>query len=172
MKLAELTKVAFAGLVLVLAACGQNNQQSAETPPPAPAPEAYTWGAVAPSTAQAGPPATLNLSGGYGYAVLSSTAVAPGDTINARLTLQGEARRWVRVIVQRHCDTANGDDNTPANVELTGQPQTVEVSHAFQQNYSCVRVSLMSMDSQPLAVTVSDLVVTKSGGGALRGSGG
>jgi hypothetical protein len=171
MKLAELTKVAFAGLVLVLAACGQNNEKAAEPPAP-PAPEAYTWGAVAPSTAQAGPPATLNLSGGYGYAVLSSTAVAAGDTVTARITLQGEARRWVRVIVQRHCDTGNGDDATPSNVELTGQPQAVDVSHTFQQTYSCVRVSLMSMDSQPLAVTVSDLVVTKSGAPALRGSGG
>lgn len=74
--------------------------------------------------------------------------------------------------MQRHCDTTNGDDNTASNVELTGQPQAVEVSHTFQQTYSCVRVSLMSMDSQPLAVTVSDLVVTKSGSGGLRGSGG
>lgn len=171
MKLAGLTKVAFAGLVLILAACNQNAEQAAETPPPPPAPEAYSWGAIEPSTAQAGPPATFNLSGGYAYAVMPDTAVAAGDTVSAHLVVQGEASRWVRVVLQRHCDSANGDDGTPINVELTGQAQPVDVSHTFQGTFSCIRLSLMSMDSQPLALTVSELTVTKAAGaGALRGN--
>ena len=156
------TKGLLAGLFLVLAACGQN-EKAAEAPASAPPPpEAYSWGAVAPSTAQAGPPATVNLSGGYAYAILPQTAVAAGDTVNARVTLQGPASRWVRVVLGRHCDSAAGDESTPSNVELNGQAQTVEVSHTFQQAYSCVRVSLVSMDGQALPVTVSELTVTKA----------
>ncbi|HET9231829.1 MAG TPA: hypothetical protein VFO00_11115 [Vitreimonas sp.] len=164
------TKGLFAGLVLVLAACGQNNEKTAGTPPAPPVPEAYSWGAVAPSTAQAGPPAAINLSGGYAYAILPQTAVAAGDTVNARVTLQGPASRWVRVVLGRHCDATTGDESTPSNVELNGQAQTVEVSHTFQQAYSCVRLSLVSMDGQALPVTVSELTVTKTAaaGGDIR----
>ncbi|ANP46815.1 hypothetical protein [Candidatus Viadribacter manganicus] len=169
MKVAYLSKVAFAGALLLLAACGQNGEQAATTEaPPAPQLEAYTWGAQAPSTFEA--PSTMHLANGYGYAILANTAVATGDTVNARLTVQGATGRWVRVVLQRHCDSTAGDDATPINVELNGQPQTVEVSHTFQANYSCIRMSLMSMDSQPLNLTVSDLAVSK--GAALRDTSG
>ena len=160
MKLAR--KGLIAGLVLILAACGNNAEKAAETPAAPPPPEAYTWGAVAPSTVEAGPPAAAALSGGYAYAVMSDTAVAAGDSLTARMTLQGPASRWVRVVLQRHCDSANGDDGNVQNVELTGGAQPIEISHTFQQTYSCVRLSLVSMDGQALPLTVSDLVVTKT----------
>ena len=164
------TRGLFAGLVLILAACGNNAEKTAEAPPAPPPVEAYTWGAVAPSAVQAGPPATATLAGGYAYALLPNTAVAAGDTVSARMTLQGEASRWVRVVLQRHCDSANGDDSEVQNVELNGQAQPLEISHTFQQTYSCLRLSLVSMDGQPLPLTVSDLTVTKTSG-ALRGAG-
>jgi hypothetical protein len=174
MKLGGLTKAAVAGFALALAACGQNNQSANEPAAPAAAPEAYSWGAVPPSTVQAGPPATMNLSGGYAYAIMANTAVAAGDTVNANLTVSGPAGRWVRVVLGRHCEADTGDENTPVNVELNGQVQPVAVSHTFQQPYSCIRLSLVSMDSQPLALTVGDLTVTKgpAAAGELRGSGG
>jgi hypothetical protein len=163
----------FAGLVCVLAACGNNAEKAADAPAPAAATaETYTWNAIAPSTVEAGPPATATLSGGYAYALLSDTAVLPGDAVTARMTLQGEAGRFVRVIVQRHCDTENGGDAQSQNVQLTGQPQAVEVSHSFQQTYSCLRVSFVSSDGQALPVTISDLTVTKAASGLRETQGG
>jgi hypothetical protein len=157
------TKGLIAGLVLILVACGNNAEKAAEAPPAVPpTPEAYTWAAIAPSTVEAGPPAAAALSGGYAYAVMPDTAVAGGDSVTARMTLQGPANRWVRVLLQRHCDSANGDDGEERDVALNGGAQPIEINHTFQQTYSCIRLSLVSMDGQALALTVSDLVVTKT----------
>lgn len=169
------TKGLFAALVLVLAACGQGNKQADAPAAPAIPPEAYTWGAIAPSTTEAGPPAVLRLSGGYAYALMANTAVLPGDTLNARFTVQGQAGRSVRLVLQRHCDQENGNDATQSFFDLTGQPQVVETSTTFQNTFSCTRLSFVSTDGQPLDLTVTDLNITKvagTPGGELRPSGG
>jgi len=170
------TKGLFAALVLVLASCGQGNKQAEAPPAPAIPPEAYTWSAIAPSTVEAGPPAVLHLGGGYGFALLSQTSVLPGDTVNARFTVQGQAGRNVRLVLQRHCDQENGNDHTESYFDLTGQPQVVETATTFQHAFSCVRLSFLSTDEQPLDLTVTDLNITKvagTPGGDLRpGNGG
>lgn len=167
------TKALFAALVLTLAACGQGNKQAEAPAAPAIPPEAYTWNAIAPSTVEAGPPAQMHLSGGYGFALLQQTSVLPGDTVNARFTVQGQAGRNVRLVLQRHCDQENGNDHTQTYFDLTGQPQVIETSTTFQHAFSCIRLSFVSTDEQPLDLTVTDLNITKvagTPGGDLRPS--
>jgi hypothetical protein len=168
------TKGLFAALVLILASCGQGKQAQAPAAPAIP-PETYSWAAIAPSTVEAGPPAVMHLSGGYGYALLAQTSVLPSDTVNARFTIQGQAGRSVRLVLQRHCDQENGNDNTETYFDLTGQPQAIETSKTFEHAFSCIRLSFVSTDGQPLDVTVTDLAITKTAGtpgGELRPSGG
>jgi hypothetical protein len=170
-----ITKGLFAALVLVLASCGQGDKQAEAPAAPAIPPEAYNWAAIAPSTVEAGPPATLHISGGYAYALLQQTSVLPGDTVSARFTVQGQAGRNVRLVLQRHCDQENGNDHTQTYFDLTGQPQVVETSTTFEHAFSCVRLSFVSTDGQPLDLTVTDLTMTKvagTPGGELRPSGG
>lgn len=175
MKLAGLGKVLFAALVLAVAACGQGNKQADAPAAPAIPPETYNWAAITPSTVEPGPPAALHLSSGYAYALLQQTSVLPGDTVNARFTVQGQAGRSVRLVLQRHCDQENGNDNTQIYFDLTGQPQVVETSTTFQHAFSCIRLSFVSTDEQALDLTVTDLAITKTAGtpgGELRPSGG
>lgn len=174
MQVTALTRGLFAALVLLVASCGQPANQE-EASAPAIAPESYRWAAIAPSTVELGPPAVLHLSEGYGFALLQDTSVLPGDTVNARFTLQGQTGRSLRVVLQRHCDQDNGNDFTESYYDLTGQPQEIETSTTFQHAFSCIRLSLLSTDRQPLDVTVTELTVTKTTsapGGDLRPSGG
>jgi hypothetical protein len=161
MKLAVLTNAVFAGLVLAVAACGQREEATAPNAPAA-VPESYIWRATEPSAVEAGPPAVLHLATRQAFALLRDTSVRSGDVVNARFSMQGPAGRSVRVVLQRHCDAENGEDAEQSIHELTGEAQTVETSLRFQRAYSCLRLSFVSVDGQPLDLTVTDLVVMKN----------
>jgi hypothetical protein len=165
MRLTILTKAVFAGLVLAVAACGQREEATAPNAPAAVA-ESFMWRATEPSTVEAGPPAVLHLSTRQAFALLRETSVRPGDVVTARFSMQGPAGRSVRVVLQRHCEPESGQDAEQSIHELTGQPQAVETSLRFQNTFSCVRLSFVSLDGEPLDLTVTDLVVTKNGNAA------
>lgn len=160
--------------ILILSACGNNKTDAPKRDMEAPAATAvtepsppveiqsenYNWQSVSPSIAVEGPPTTLNLAEGYVFALLDKTPVSAGDTVIADLNVTGDAGRILSVLVQRHCDAANGDEGQSDNFELTGQAQSFTVSHTFAGSYSCVRVAVRSQDSAPMKVTVNDLRVT------------
>jgi hypothetical protein len=150
--------------MLALSGCGSNTN-NAPSAPAEQAGESYTWGAIAPSTVTAGPPAQLSLAQGYGYALLAQTAVQPGDAVTARYSLQGTAGKYVRVMIQRHCNTEAGDAYHAQDVLLTGEPQQGQIALTFAEAYDCIRLSFVSNGFQPMEVTVLDLDVTKSAAG-------
>jgi hypothetical protein len=154
---------ALALFLMALAACGQGNKQAEAPPaPPQPVEQTYRWMAEGASTVSEGPPVLLRLSEGYALAFLPQTPVAPGDTVTANISFQGEAGKVVAFILQRHCDAANGEDNQSNSVRLHGQPQSAEVSLTFAQSYSCVRLTVASADRSPVNLTVTELRVTKT----------
>lgn len=154
--------VIFAATAMVLASCGQGAPEKAPEAPPAPTPETYQWTAQPPATVELGPPVQTQLSAnGYAIAYMPSTAVFPGDVVTAHYTVQGPVGRPLRLILQRHCDSATGEDHISRSIVLTGEPQTGDISLTFEKYYSCIRLSILSGDQQPLAVTISDLVVTR-----------
>ncbi len=137
-----------AAVALALSACGPANNSA--TAPAGPASEQYTWDAEAPSTVNAGPPARMNLSQGYGSAILGNTTVNPGDAVTARYSIQGTANKYVRVMIIRHCSPEAGDAYRAEDVLLTGERQQGEIALTFSQPYDCVRVHFVSNGFNPL----------------------
>lgn len=156
--------VVLVAAVVGLSACGSGD--NTESGPAVPAAEQYNWDAEAPSTVQAGPPATLNLGGGYAAAILANTAVIPGDAVTASYSINGPAGKYVRVILQRHCSIEAGDASVAEDVLMTGQPQQGEIAMTFAEAYDCIRVSFVANGHEPMAVTVDNLTVTKSPAGS------
>jgi len=149
-------------MLLGLSACGQGNQPASTA-----APEeeqlimAYSWHSIAPALFMPGPPASLQLSdAGYAYAVFTDTPASAGQTLTATYIIQGDAERVVLILLSRHCDIENGEDNARAHMTLTGQPQAGEITHTFGASYSCVRVSFHSNDGSPMMLSVSEVNVT------------
>ncbi len=132
-----------------------------ETPAVAPVPvsEPFSWQAVEPSIVNPGPPVSITSSEGYAFALFDQTAVFPGDVATANVKVTGPAGRYLTVILQRHCDSENGEDAASENFELTGAEQGLVVTHTFAASYSCIRVTLRSSDAAPLDVVVSDLTL-------------
>jgi hypothetical protein len=165
---------ALAGIVLVsVSACDRlgltkpANVETAgpglasETETPAVAPvsvsEPFSWQAVEPSIVNPGPPVAISSSEGYAFALFDQTAVFPGDLATANVKVTGPAGRYLTVILQRHCDSENGEDTASENFELTGAEQELVVTHTFEASYSCIRLTIRSSDAAPLDVIVSDL---------------
>lgn len=145
-----------------LASCGQG-QQAAGPAAPQPIQNPYTWTAIAPTTiVDPGPPARLALSGGYAAAVFEQTAVRPGDAVTANFTIQGTAGQYVRGILQRHCNSENGEDLFARDFLLTGEPQQEQLALTFGTPYDCIRLSFVSNGHQNLELTVHDLSITKT----------
>ena len=134
---------------------------ASETEPPAVAPapvsEPFYWQAVEPAIVNPGPPATISSSEGYAFALFDQTAVFPGDVATANVKVTGPAGRYLTVILQRHCDSENGEDAASENFELTGAEQDLVVTHTFAAAYSCIRLTIRSSDAAALDVAVSDL---------------
>lgn len=132
-----------------------------ETPAVAPTPvaEPFNWQALEPSIVNPGPPVTISTSEGYAFALFDQTAVVPGDVATANVKVTGPAGRYLTVILQRHCDSENGEDAASENFELTGAEQELVVTHTFAASYSCIRLTIRSSDAAPLDVVISDLVL-------------
>ena len=135
------------------------SEQEVPAEPPAPVSEPFSWQAAEPSIVNPGPPVSITSSEGYAFALFDQTAVFPGDAATANVKVTGPAGRYLTVILQRHCDSENGEDAASENFELTGAEQELVVTHTFAASYSCIRVTLRSSDAAPLDVVVSDLTL-------------
>jgi hypothetical protein len=99
----------------------------------------------------------LQLASGFTAAIFRDSKVETGDTLTARMVIAGQKGNRVRIMIYRHCPGEFEEGSEALNLDLTGDPQLVEISHKFEHSYECVRVSYQPITSEPLNVTVQNL---------------
>lgn len=145
--------------------------------------EFFRWLSFGDSIVEPGPPARLVINEGSIVALYEQTAVFPGEEVTAQMVLKGVQQRQnpqseklaetdatdkntqsqlVSVTLQRHCSSERGEDATTQTVPLSGQPQNIEISHVFQEYYSCIRVTFWTRQNMEASLLVSDLSISKT----------